>query len=317
MWDEFYAKNPVQRDADNWNNWAEMHEGVNWFDTAACWSGPFIGAVNSVVITPDASTNPQFNFDPSKTYNDTPASDANPALNGINDSGSAFGTTWGGWYIGAEYSKGSPSEDYDNVDAYNKLSAPKDAAGPYQRNWKTTTGTSGGQTLTVYQPDTTLRSNAWDVDLTVTGNINWANKDLTTDLGKALTELADDCDMDCQKRGSQLTTIGILMGTAFGIIALNALFMFIGAWRYRWRVCSVYCTLVACMLQLILTIVSATMMFTKYNNVCGRSLANTFDGFRWTMNDDFMMTFNLWVGSLILMLPFVCCGMCSAYQTHM
>ena len=55
------------------------------------------------------------------------------------------------------------------------------------------------------------------------------------------------------------------------------------------------------------------MLFSKYNNVCGRSLTNTFSGFRWTMNDDITMTFNLWVMSLVLMLPFVCCGLCSAY----
>ena len=119
--------------------------------------------------------------------------------------------------------------------------------------------------------------------------------------------------MDCQKRGSAMTVVAILMRTAYGIIALNALFMFIGAWRYRARVCSIYCTFVSCLCQLILQIVAATMMFTKYNNVCMRSMTNTFVGFRWTMNDDFQMTFNLWVAGLILMLPFVCCGMCSAY----
>jgi hypothetical protein len=158
-----------------------------------------------------------------------------------------------------------------------------------------------------------MRADAWDVDVKVTGKIGWADGDLTTDLAQALLDLDDDCDLDCQKRGSALTVIAILMRTSYGIIALNALFMFIGAWRYRARVCSVYCTFVACLCQLILLIVSATMMFTKYNNVCMRSLSKTFEGFRWTMADDFQMTFNLWVASFILMLPFVCCGMCSAY----
>jgi len=122
--------------------------------------------------------------------------------------------------------------------------------------------------------------------------------------------------MDCQKRGSQLTLVAQLMSAAFGVIALNALFMFIGAWRYRWRVCSLYCTFCACMTQLILSIVSAVFLFSKYNAVCSLSLTNTFTGFRWTMNDDFTMTFNLWVASLILMLPFVCCGMCNAYASY-
>lgn len=183
--------------------------------------------------------------------------------------------------------------------------------------WDATQRTlSSGQQVTVYQQNTTFRPDAWDVDIAVTGAIGWNDKTLTTDLWDAFMNLADDCDMDCQKRGSQLTVIGSLMGAAYGVIALNALFMFIGAWRYRWRVCSVYCTFVACMLQLILTIVSGAMMFTKYNDVCARSMTNTFDGFRWTMHDDFAMTFNLWVASLILLLPFVCCGMCSAFETH-
>ena len=103
------------------------------------------------------------------------------------------------------------------------------------------------------------------------------------------------------------------MGTAYGIIALNALFMFIGAWRYRWRICSVYCTIAACLLQLILTILSSVMMFTKYNNLCTKSLTNTFEGFRWTMNDDLMMVLNLWIFSLLCLFPFLCCGCCSAY----
>ena len=170
-----------------------------------------------------------------------------------------------------------------------------------------------GQSYTQYARSGSFRPGAWDTEISVTGQINWSNKELTTDLKQAQIDLTDDCDMDCQKRGSALSVVAILMSTSYGIIALNALFMFIGAWRYRWRVCSVYCTMVACVLQLILLTVSATMLFSKYNNVCMRSLTNTFEGFRWTMNDDFQMTFNLWVASFILMFPFVCCGMCSAF----
>ena len=136
MWDKFYAMDPIQQDAEKWSNWEEMHENVWWFDTAGCWSGNFIGAVNSVVIAPDASTNAQLAFDPTKTYNTQTATDASPALNAPSDSGSAFGTNWGGWYIGAQYSTASPSKDYNNDKAYNKLVAPKDASGPYQRNWE-------------------------------------------------------------------------------------------------------------------------------------------------------------------------------------
>ena len=53
-------------------------------------------------------------------------------------------------------------------------------AGPFVRNWKATTGSSNGVTLTAYTQETTMRPNAWDVDLQVTGSINWARKGLTT-----------------------------------------------------------------------------------------------------------------------------------------
>jgi len=110
-----------------------------------------------------------------------------------------------------------------------------------------------------------------------------------------------------------MTLVATLMSTMYGIIALNALFMFIGAWRYRWRVCSVYCTMCACLVQVVILMLTAVMLTGKYNTVCMHSLTNTFEGSRWTMNDDFQMTFNLWFVSWILMLPFVCCGMCSAF----
>lgn len=68
VWDDFYALDPIKRDADNYANWEDMHTDVMWFDTAACWAGPFIGNVNSVVITPDSSTNTQYAFDAAKNY---------------------------------------------------------------------------------------------------------------------------------------------------------------------------------------------------------------------------------------------------------
>ena len=103
------------------------------------------------------------------------------------------------------------------------------------------------------------------------------------------------------------------MGSVYGIVGLNALFMFIGAWRYRWRVCSVYCTFCACLYQFIIMIVAAVFLFTPYNNVCMRSMYKTAEGIRWTMADDFQLTFMMWVATIILMFVFVCCGMCSAW----
>jgi len=311
-WAEEAAKDPIARDADKWSNWSEMHDGVMWFDTAACFKGKFIGDVNAVTIAPNTSVNTQLNADPTKSYTPvTPANDANAALNGLSDSGSAFGTFWEGWYTGASYAVTTPQKDYANDPAYNKLVAPKDPNGPFQATWEKKA--VSGQPYTQYGRTGNFRAKAWDTEISVTGQINWSDKELTTALNNARVDLQDDCDMDCQKRGSSLSAVAALMSTAYGIIALNALFMFIGAWRYRWRVCSVYCTMCACLVQVVILMLTAVMLTGKYNTVCMHSLTNTFEGSRWTMNDDFQMTFNLWFVSWILMLPFVCCGMCSAF----
>ncbi len=47
-----HSKNPIERDAEKYDNWYDMHSGgILWFDTAACWKGPFVGDTNSPVIT--------------------------------------------------------------------------------------------------------------------------------------------------------------------------------------------------------------------------------------------------------------------------
>ena len=104
------------------------------------------------------------------------------------------------------------------------------------------------------------------------------------------------------------------MGVAYGIIGLNALFMFIGTWRYGFRVCSVYCTFFACMFQFCILVAVGAMLFTKTNAICARSLSPTAGPFLWTMADDFYVTFVVWIFSFIWMFVFVCCGMCSAFR---
>ena len=141
-----------------------------------------------------------------------------------------------------------------------------------------------------------------------------SDENLYKDFLSDLVELMDDCDIDCQKAGSQLTLIATLMGVVYGLVGLNALFMFIGTWRYRWRICSVYCTFVACMIQFALLIAVGALMFTKYNALCARSLYATNDYWMYSMNDDFYFTFTSWIASWIWMFVFVCCGMCSAYR---
>ena len=170
-----------------------MHLDVLWFDTAACWNGDFIGNINSVVIK---SNTWQRSEDPNKSYTTVaPAADASTIYDGVTKSRAAFGRYWGGYYAGAQYSNGSPEKDLNGEPAYNKLIDPKDEEGPYQPIW---TVTDSG----AYEETGEYRANASDIDLLVYGRIGYLDKDMTTALYSAIIDLGEDCDMDCQRRGS-------------------------------------------------------------------------------------------------------------------
>lgn len=116
-----------------------------------------------------------------------------------------------------------------------------------------------------------------------------------------------------------MTLVGVLMGTVYGVIALNSLAMFLGVFFLGFRVCSIYCTFIACLFHAAVIVVTPILLFTKYNAVCARSLFKTYDGFRWTMFDDFETTFSLWIASFFVMFGFLFCGLQSAYsrqQSH-
>lgn len=154
---------------------------------------------------------------------------------------------------------------------------------------------------------------SWSTSIDVEGSMNWADEDLYRDWLKDYIDLFEDCDVDCQAQGSQLTTIAGLMGAIYGLVTLNAIFMFIGTWRAGARICSIYCTFGVCLFQFAALIAVGAMMFTKYNAICARSVTETMgEGNIWTMADDFYVTFSLWITSFITMFCFVCCGLCSA-----
>ena len=115
-----------------------------------------------------------------------------------------------------------------------------------------------------------------------------------------------------------MSLVASLNGTALGFIGLNAIFMFIGTWRYRWRVCSVYCTLFSCLFQFAVIITSATMLFSKYTTtMCATSLTNTAGGaLPWFMADDWAVNVMLWIGQIFLMFGFLACGLCSAMKSE-
>jgi len=168
---------------------------------------------------------------------------------------------------------------------------------------------------------TETRIESYPVDYTtnikVTGKINWNDENLYKDALRQYIELMEGCDIDCQKTGSGLTIVAILNATSLGFIGLNALFMFIGTWRYRFRVCSVYCTIFSCMFQFAILITSATFLFNKYSTtLCMRSLAPTAGGLMWTMADDYATNVSLWFSQFFLMFGFLICGFCSAYKAE-
>ena len=145
----------------------------------------------------------------------------------------------------------------------------------------------------------------------ITDDYNWNDVDLYRDFRRDWLDTIEECDVDCQAKGSQLTLIAGLLGLVYFLVGLNALAMFIGTWRYRWRICSVYFTGIVCMFQLAVLIATGVLMFTKYNGICMRSMRKTsvWDGaFIWTMSDDFYMTFSLWIVSFFTMLGFVDCA---------
>ena len=149
------------------------------------------------------------------------------------------------------------------------------------------------------------------------GDWSFADEDSWLDWQEAKLDLWDDCDLDCQAAGSQMSLVASLNGTALGFIGLNAIFMFIGTWRYRWRVCSVYCTLFSCLFQFAVIITSATMLFSKYTTtMCATSLQSTAGALPWMMADDWAVNVMLWIGQIFLMFGFLACGLCSAMKSE-
>jgi len=265
-----------------------MHRNIMWFDTAACMNGGHIGNVNAVRINPTTErwTRRESKCTISETESGfTKCYDYSPQENGK-------------WWSGKEF------EDR-NQD--NKVIEHKGADDiPYVRTYN-----ANQEAISV--PNNEKQS--WETSIRVDGSMNWKDEDLYRDLLKDYIDLMEDCDVDCQARGSQLTGIAGLLAMVYGLVYLNAIFMFIGTWRYRWRICSLYCTFCVCLVQFVVLILTGAMMFTKYNMICGRSLTETAGkGNMWSMADDFYMTFSCWVTSFITMFCFVCCGMCPAVR---
>ena len=178
-------------------------------------------------------------------------------------------------------------------------------------------------------PDQTVTDvkNTYPVDSD--GNVNWSMSiqrnvavplmnDATSRSYRSMLDnyikLVEDCDMDCQKLGSGFSAVAAINQISMGFILLNFLCMFIGAWRWRARVFSTYCTYVSCLVQFIIMILSSTMLFTNYAFMCARSTTPTAGDMEWRMADDYGVLLYLWGTQWVWMFVFVCAGMCQQYK---
>ena len=286
-----------------------MHSNILWFDTSACLGFGHIGNVNEVTIRPDTTR-----YQRRGTGNDAPC-DATAQSDGSSDCFQYVAAEANNWWTGTSWSQPDLLKlDPQNINDSNfptnlDTLAANDA--PYIDRYRRDSQTVATQTT----GDDVEKRQSWSTSITVTGSMNWADEDLYRDFLSDYIDLFEDCDVDCQAQGSQLTTIAGLMGAIYGLVTLNAILMFIGVWRANYRVCSIYCTFGVCLFQFAALIACGAMMFTDYNKVCARSMKETMgDGNIWTMADDFYMTFSLWIISFITMFCFVCCGLCSAIK---
>jgi len=201
---------------------------------------------------------------------------------------------WGGSNFMNDWISGT----YDDVDNSNGITTSK----TYDPN-------------TADPSDTINMTNDFATDLRVPKSMLTINdEDLYRDFLTEYLDMVDDCDIDCQKNGSQMTLLASLNATAFGFIAFNALLMFIGTWISKARFASVICTFFSALFQFCIIVVTGVILCSKYNMICARSMVNTFEGMQWTMRDDFMVVWSLWIASIILMIPFLCMGLCSTYR---
>lgn len=88
---------------------------------------------------------------------------------------------------------------------------------------------------------------------------------------EAHIRIMEDCDQDCQKFGSGLSVVAGMNQISLGFICLNMLCSFIGAWRWRARVFSTYCTYFSCVFQFLIMIVSGVFLYTDYAVMCSTS----------------------------------------------
>lgn len=157
----------------------------------------------------------------------------------------------------------------------------------------------------------------WTTNLTFANSIKIYDEDLQKDGFQDYVDLVEDCDIDCQHRGSGITIVANLNGLALGLICLNAIITFFGVWMSMFRVCSTYFNFLTCMFQTIVLIFSATCLFNQYSIArCSRSMTLTSEGRLYTMADDYFINVMCWIIQIPCVFFFLCCGCCGSYRSE-
>ena len=161
----------------------------------------------------------------------------------------------------------------------------------------------------------------WSSDIVPAGpsdSMNWTDEDLYRDVLKLTIDIVDDCDIDCQARGSQLTLVAILNTAALAFVFVNnGICLALGACFATSRMIATYCNFFGCMFHMVILIVSGTFLFTPYAQMCGNSMVKTAGkDLMWTMSDDYSTVVFLWATSFPLLFIFFCIGLCGAYKAQ-
>jgi hypothetical protein len=77
-----------------------------------------------------------------------------------------------------------------------------------------------------------------------------------------MIDMVDDCDIECQQKGSQLSIVATLLAIPYGLFALSGIMMIIGNVTPNCRVGALFCSLCSGCILFVFLIVTATMLFS-------------------------------------------------------
>ena len=74
--------------------------------------------------------------------------------------------------------------------------------------------------------------------------------------------MVEECDIDCQQKGSQLTSIAFLMIISYSMVILNSIIMCLGSIRFFFRICATLCSMFFCCGQIVIQFMCISLLFT-------------------------------------------------------